>query len=73
MQNKITFQIEGMSCKSCKTLIESDVNDLPGIKKINVNFHTGECEIDFDEQKISQEKIFSTIEALNYKVKTNKT
>ncbi len=61
-----------MSCASCKTLIESDVNDLPGINDVNVNFKTGECKIVFDDQKISQEKIFSTIKALNYKVKIEK-
>lgn len=72
MRNKLTFQIEGMSCASCKTLIESDVNDQPGINNVNVNFQTGECKIDFDDQKTSQKKIFATIKVLNYKVKTDK-
>lgn len=68
MLKKIKIQIKGIHCKSCKTLIETEVDVLEGVKDIKVDYQTGGCEIEFDDQKISQKKIFETIEKLNYKV-----
>lgn len=73
MFKKIKIQIEGIHCGSCKTLIETEVNALEGVKNINIDSKTGECSVEFDDQKISQTKIFETIEKLNYKVKENAT
>lgn len=68
MLKKIKILIEGIHCKSCKILIETEVDILEGVKDIDVNYHTGKCHIEFDDQKISQKKIFEKIEKLNYKV-----
>jgi len=73
MLKKIKIQIEGIHCKSCKTLIETEVDVLEGVKDIDVNYQTGDCQIEFDDKKISQKKIFETIEKLNYKVKEKPT
>ncbi len=72
MLKKITVNITGIHCRSCKTLIETEVDVLKGVKNINVNHQTGECRIEFDDLKISQNKIFETIEKLNYKVNENR-
>lgn len=73
MLKKIKIQIDGIHCKSCKTLIETEVDALEGVKDVDVNPQSGECQIEFDEQKISQKKILETIEGLNYKVKEKST
>ncbi len=67
MLKKIKIQIDGIHCQSCKTLIETEVDVLEGVKDIDVDYQTGECRIEFDDQKISPKKIFETIEKLNYK------
>lgn len=64
MQTKI--HIAGIHCKSCKTLIETDVSALKGVKSVQVNAATGATILDFDPQKISLAKITATIEKLNY-------
>jgi len=69
MLKKIKIQIEGIHCKSCKILIETEVDILDGIKSVKVNNQTGDCEIEYDKNKISQKKIFETIEKMDYKVK----
>lgn len=71
MLKKIRVQIKGIHCKSCKTLIETEVDVLEGVKDINVDYQNGECQIEFDGSKISQKKIFAAIEKLNYKVEEN--
>jgi len=73
MLKRIIVQIEGMHCESCKTLIETEVDTLGGVKDIKIYYQTGECRIEFDDLKISQKKIFETIEKLNYKVKERST
>lgn len=69
MLKRIKIKIEGIHCESCKTLIETEVDVLEGVKEVKVDYQAGECEIEFDDQKISQKKIFEKIEKLNYKVK----
>jgi len=71
MFKKITIQIEGIHCRSCKTLIETEVGVLEGLKGIDVDYQTSKCRIEFDDQKISQRRIFEAIEKLNYKVNHN--
>jgi len=70
MLKKIRVQIKGIHCKSCKTLIETEVDILEGVKDININHTTGQAEIEFDDNKISQKKIFAAIEKLDYKIAT---
>ncbi len=70
MLRKIKINIEGIHCRSCKTLIETEVDVLAGVKDIEVDYKTGECRIEFDDQKISRKEIFAAIEKLNYQVKS---
>ncbi|MFH1598515.1 MAG: sulfite exporter TauE/SafE family protein [Patescibacteria group bacterium] len=69
MLKKINIQIEGTYCKGCKTLIETEVDVLGGVKDIEVNHQTGACLIEYDDQKISKKKIFEAISKLDYQVK----
>ena len=69
MKTKIT--IKGTHCASCKMLIEDVCKEMGGVNSCNVNFETGETEIDhadnLDWQKLKQE-----IESLGqYKLEIN--
>lgn len=66
MLKKIKINISGIHCRSCKTLIETEVDTLPGVKNINVDHKTGEAWVEFDEQKISLKNILEQINKLNY-------
>ena len=46
---KKTFSIKGMSCNSCKELIEQGLKDQ--VSSINVNLATEKAEVDFDSEK----------------------
>ena len=69
MLKKIKIQVEGIHCKSCKVLIETEIDILKGVKNVKVNHQTGNCEIEYEKNIISKEKIFTAIEKLDYKVK----
>lgn len=58
MLKKIKLQISGIHCKSCKTLIETEIDVLPRVNTVEVNHTNGRAEIEFDDEKI-KEKIES--------------
>ncbi|MDD4902177.1 MAG: sulfite exporter TauE/SafE family protein [Patescibacteria group bacterium] len=63
---KITFNISGLHCSSCKVLVEAEVGSLPGVKKIIVLFDKGRAGVEYDETKTDLDKIFSKIKELGY-------
>jgi len=64
---RITINIEGMHCASCAKLIESDLNDI-GVKS-EINSMSGKAILEFDEKKVSENKIKEIVRGLGYKVK----
>ena len=61
---KKIIQITGMHCKSCSMLIKSELEDL-GVKS-EINSESGKAVIEFDESKITLEKIKEIIKQLGY-------
>lgn len=66
MLKKIKLKINGIHCKSCKTLIETEIDVLPGVNRVNVDYISGKAEIEFDDEKIGRKRIFKEIKKLNY-------
>jgi sulfite exporter TauE/SafE/copper chaperone CopZ len=65
--NKITFNIKGLHCSSCKTLVEAEIGEMPGVKKIVVLYDKGHAGVEYDETKIDLDQIFNKIKTLGYK------
>ncbi|MFH1239706.1 MAG: heavy metal translocating P-type ATPase [Candidatus Diapherotrites archaeon] len=59
--------IEGMHCASCSTLVQKKLSETEGIAKSNVNFAAGKAFVEFDEKKVTLEKITEIITKLGYK------
>ena len=57
---KIELKIEGMHCPSCSMLIADALEDI-GVSNSDINAETGNAVIEFDESKVSVEKIKKTI------------
>jgi Cu+-exporting ATPase len=62
--NKITFNIKGLHCSSCKTLVEAEIGEMPGVKKIVVLYDKGHAGVEYDETKIDLDQIFNKIKTL---------
>jgi copper chaperone len=63
---KVTLKVKGMHCKSCSMLIEDALEDI-GVKA-KVDSEKDSAVVEFDENKISEEKIKATIKGEGYKV-----
>ena len=65
---RIKFSVDGLHCKSCKTLLEGEIGDLAGVDDVKVDYQTGECVVEFDQEKIRIGKIKDKIEEYDYQV-----
>ncbi len=66
MKNK-TYKIEGMTCAACSSAVERAFRKVEGAEQVNVNLATEKMNIQFDEEKVSEEDIFKTVERAGYK------
>ncbi|MDP2856013.1 MAG: cation transporter, partial [bacterium] len=68
MFKKIKIQIENIPSENDKALIETEVDVLEGVKNVDVDEKSREVLIEFDDGKISQSKLFETIQELGFSV-----
>ncbi len=61
---KKTFKVDGMHCTSCALMIESDLEDA-GVKAM-CSYAKETLEVEFDEKKTSEAKIFDIVAKTGY-------
>lgn len=69
MTKKIKLQISGMHCVSCAFNIDSELEEIPGVKESYTNYAKSETEIVIDSDKINDEILTDKIEHLGYQAK----
>lgn len=69
---KVQLDIEGMHCGSCATGIQMYLSNTEGIKEVFVDYEKKKGEVEFDDEKITVDKIIQTVEELDYKAKEAK-
>ncbi len=63
---KIVLDIHGMHCNSCAMNIDFDLEDLEGIKESKTSYAKQKCEVEFDEENISEKEILKQIKETGY-------
>lgn len=58
---KVKFDIQGMTCSSCSSHVEKAVSKLEGIKNVNVNLLLNNMIVEYDENKLNNEKIITAV------------
>jgi len=61
-----TYQIKGMHCASCSSLIEKAFKKTPGVEACEVNYGTEKAKVTFDPDKVSPQELSKKIEPLGY-------
>jgi len=64
---KKLFEVEGMHCKSCKSLIEDELSSILSIREFKVSLEDKALEVDMFED--CTRKVLETIRGLGYKAK----
>ncbi|MFC3882172.1 copper chaperone CopZ [Bacillus songklensis] len=65
---KVTLNVQGMSCGHCVKAIEGSVGELSGVSKVTVHLAEGQVDVEFDANKVSVEQIKETIDDQGYDV-----
>lgn len=60
------FKIVGMYCISCKPIVEKQLKDEKGIKKIDIDFMIDSVVIDYDPLLINKDEIKKRLEKSGY-------
>ncbi len=66
MNNKVAFNVKGMSCGGCVNSIESTTRALVGVASSHVDFSTRLATIEYDETKTNSAAIQQAIKNIGY-------
>jgi Cu+-exporting ATPase len=64
---KTHFKIVGMYCSTCKPIVENQLRNIKGIKKIDINYMTDSVVVEFDSSLITKQEIKERLEKSGYK------
>ncbi|KGR75024.1 MULTISPECIES: copper chaperone CopZ [Ureibacillus] len=65
----VTLNVNGMSCGHCVKSIEGSVGSLDGVEQVKVDLSSGKVNVEFNDEKVTLEKIKETIDDQGYDVK----
>ncbi len=66
---KVTLNVEGMSCGHCVKAVEGSVGELNGVSSVKVNLENKTVNVEYNEEKVKLETIKETIDDQGYDVK----
>ena len=60
------YKVTGMTCSACSSRVEKCVKKLDGVNTVSVNLLTNSMQVDFDENKLTEEKIADSVIQAGY-------
>ncbi|MEK7151371.1 MAG: heavy metal translocating P-type ATPase [Patescibacteria group bacterium] len=66
-----TYEVIGMHCASCSSIIEKTFKKVEGVQSVEANFATEKVKVSFDELKINPVELSKKIEPLGYSLVVN--
>ena len=66
---KVTLNVEGMSCGHCVKAVETSVGSLNGVSSVKVDLDNKKVDVEFNQTDVSLDKIKETIDDQGYDVK----
>lgn len=69
---KRKFKIIDMHCTSCALTIDMDLEEVEGVMTVKTSYAKGETEVEFDQEKVTEEAIIKTIQKTGYNAEFSK-
>lgn len=63
---KNQFEVTGMTCSACSAHVEKSVSKLAGVEKVSVNLLTNSMQVEYDETRLSVDRIINAVENAGY-------
>jgi len=67
VSEKAFFKVVGMYCTSCKPIVEKQLKDEEGVKKIDIDYMTDSVVVEFEPTLITKDEIRQRLERSGYK------
>jgi copper chaperone len=65
---KVTLNVQGMSCDHCVKAVEGSVGELNGVSTVKVNLKANTVDVEYNNEEVSLDKIKETIDDQGYDV-----
>jgi copper chaperone len=65
---KVTLNVQGMSCDHCVKTVEGSVGELNGVSSVKVNLKANTVDVEYNNQEVSLDKIKEAIDDQGYDV-----
>ena len=61
------YEVKGMTCAVCSTAVERSVKSLPGVESVDVNLLTNSMNVEYDDEKVSDDNIIKAVTDAGYR------
>lgn len=65
---KVSFKLSGLNCVSCAVLIDTVLEELPGVKSAKTNYTSASVVVDYNESMVTTETLVAAIRKEGYDV-----
>ncbi|MBB6282510.1 copper chaperone CopZ [Geobacillus subterraneus] len=64
----ITLHVQGMTCGHCKAAVTTALQQLEGVRRVDVHLEQGTVDVEYDEATVTVEQLKTAIEDQGYDV-----
>ncbi|QIZ67756.1 copper chaperone CopZ [Geobacillus subterraneus] len=64
----ITLHVQGMTCGHCKAAVTNALQQLEGVRRVDVHLEQGTVDVEYDEANVTVDQLKTAIEDQGYDV-----
>ena len=68
VQEKVAFDISGMTCAACATKIEKRISKMDGVSNANVNFALETIAVEYDSKQVETSDMITAVKKMGYEL-----
>ncbi|QUW23357.1 copper-translocating P-type ATPase [Sporosarcina sp. Marseille-Q4063] len=68
VQEKVDFDISGMTCAACATRIEKRISKMEGVSSANVNFALETIAVEYDDKQVETADMMTAVKKMGYEL-----
>ena len=64
--NKVTLEVQGMTCAACPITVKKALKKVPGVAEVTVDYKSGTAEVSYDPKKVNPEDLAKATTAAGF-------
>ena len=68
-----TIKVDGMKCEKCSASVTKALKAVDGVEKVDVSSAKGVAIVEYDDQKVTEERLREVINSTGFKAVADKT